>query len=426
MADWAQRPSAQATITIHKTVVVAGTCGGLSGTVSYGSSSTPLAFAEVDICGSDRFCIVVNTDENGSYSASPLPADLYTVTARPGIGPPVSDLVPATGSVSVLGQNVTLDFNLLSASIPPGVTVNGQSGKPGQIFTVFNGSPFTVTASGCRFGTAQLTIRTGSVVFFDGAMTETPGGSGEFSVTVPGGHPGFSMVTITYGGCTPARAPLRFPLFIDPSGTVQDSTGAPIPGATVTLLRSDTAGGAPTPVPDGSMIMSLVNRNNPTTADGAGHFGWDVIAGYYSVQASAPGCTTASSPLTRIPPPVVGLILTLNCPGVVEHLSGGPIEARRSLIAEVATFTTPLAGAGPGDFEATIDWGDGASSPGIVTQEGATAFTVNGAHDYRHNGTYLAAISVSGPRNRAVTHTSVTVRGGGVTTCAGAASQIIE
>src|SRR6516165_4374817 len=72
----------------------------------------------------------------------------------------------------------------------------------------------------------------------------------------------------------------------DPGGVVEEADGTLIPGATVTLLRSDTAGGPFVQVPNGSAIMSPANQNNPDHADASGHFGWDVVAGFYEVQAT--------------------------------------------------------------------------------------------------------------------------------------------
>jgi hypothetical protein len=46
----------------------------------------------------------------------------------------------------------------------------------------------------------------------------------------------------------------------------------------------------------------------------------------------------------------------------------------------VATFTNPLAGTA-GSYTATIDWGDGSTSAGVITANGAT-LTVSGSHTY--------------------------------------------
>jgi hypothetical protein len=110
-------------------------------------------------------------------------------------------------------------------------------------------------------------------------------------------------------------------LYIDPSGNVRTVDGTPIVGATVTLYRSDAASGPFAIVPNGSDLMSPINRKNPDSSDFAGHFGWDVIAGYYKVRAQKSGCFSPSNPgqafvdsgVLTIPPPVTDLDLRLNC-----------------------------------------------------------------------------------------------------------------
>ena len=58
----------------------------------------------------------------------------------------------------------------------------------------------------------------------------------------------------------------------------------------MTLFRSDARTGPFTIVPDGSAIMSPMNRVNPDRSEASGHFGWDVIAGFYKVRAEKTGC----------------------------------------------------------------------------------------------------------------------------------------
>lgn len=111
-----------------------------------------------------------------------------------------------------------------------------------------------------------------------------------------------------------------FPIYIDPSGYVRTVDGAPLTGATVTLLRADAAGGPFSVVPDGSAVMSPSNRRNPDASEDDGHFGWDVIAGFYKVRAEKPGCHApgAGDPVVEtavmtIPPPVTNLDIRLQC-----------------------------------------------------------------------------------------------------------------
>jgi hypothetical protein len=122
---------------------------------------------------------------------------------------------------------------------------------------------------------------------------------------VAGNTSGCSASSLTYVESTPATL----------SGVVSSAqTGQPIPGATVTLSRSDSAGGPFAQVPDGDAIMSPGNRTNPDTTDASGHYGWDVITGFYRVHASAAGCAPRDSQVIEIPPAVTDLDLPLDCP----------------------------------------------------------------------------------------------------------------
>jgi hypothetical protein len=111
-----------------------------------------------------------------------------------------------------------------------------------------------------------------------------------------------------------------FPIYIDPSGLVRTVDGTPIAGATVTLLEAASKGGPFTPTADGSAVMSPMNRKNPDATDASGHFGWDVVAGFYKVRAEKSGCHAAGSAaqfvetgVMEIPPPVENLDLRLDC-----------------------------------------------------------------------------------------------------------------
>lgn len=122
----------------------------------------------------------------------------------------------------------------------------------------------------------------------------------------------------------------------DPSGRVVTAHGVPVAGARVLLLRSPSRRGRLRKVPNRSRIMSPANRRNPDRTDIDGHFGWDVITGFYRVQASHAGCTAragsrrqASTRLLKVPPPVDDLRLVLRCP----HLRRAATRTRLRLKA---------------------------------------------------------------------------------------------
>lgn len=150
---------------------------------------------------------------------------------------------------------------------------------------------------------------------------------------------------------------------IDPSGTVLDTNGNPVEGATVTLLRADHATGPFSAMDPGD--PGIEPGVNPEITADDGVFHWDVRSGYYEIQASKPNCTdpddatssTATTGPYPVPPPQVGLVVTLKCPDepaaptpAVTALSAtvGPVGGGTSLIVTGHGFTPA----------ATVDVGD--------------------------------------------------------------------
>jgi carboxypeptidase family protein len=171
-------------------------------------------------------------------------------------------------------------------------------------------------------GTATATLNPGN----GGGSTnvtlaETPAGSGIYvggnSAPLNPGHD-TSTITVTVPSC-PGDNLVNIPVFIDPSGHIVTSNLLPIQGATVTVLRSTsgTANGPFAPAPADTIIPTT----NPETTDATGAFRWDVLSGFYKVQASAPGCTSFTTPALPVPPPQVDLLIRLTCqngaPGIV-------------------------------------------------------------------------------------------------------------
>ncbi|MEA2160332.1 MAG: large repetitive protein, partial [Solirubrobacteraceae bacterium] len=67
----------------------------------------------------------------------------------------------------------------------------------------------------------------------------------------------------------------------------------------------------------------------------------------------------------------------------------------QSLTATVAHFTDADPNGAAGDYTATIDWGDGATSSGTVTPGVDIGFDVNGAHTYSSAGSFTVTTSVT-------------------------------
>ncbi len=290
---------------------------------------SPAVAALVGLCNGTTCVPGSSTSSTGQYSLTDVPDGLWGLFAYPPAGstflPSVGMQAQVTGGQLTPGTNTTL---VLSIPRRPraGVSV-GPPLQPGNIgdTVVPSGQPLVITATGTPNCGAHYHIYQGSVDtpanwIANGAMTESPAGSGNYTATVPplAPHHGPATVVITWD-CHD-RPDDIVDIYLDPSGTVKTRGGTPIQGATVTLLRSDTPTGTFTPVPNGNAIMSPANRRNPDTTDTEGQFHWDVIGGFYKVRAEKAGCFAPGNPsqlfvesaVLMIPPPVTNLDLRLD------------------------------------------------------------------------------------------------------------------
>jgi hypothetical protein len=69
----------------------------------------------------------------------------------------------------------------------------------------------------------------------------------------------------------------------------------------------------------------------------------------------------------------------------------------------VATFTDNASGVTASDFTASIDWGDGNTSVGTITQQPNGSFVVTGTNTYTEGGTYTATVTITGPGSTSAT-----------------------
>ncbi len=175
----------------------------------------------------------------------------------------------------------------------------------------------------------------------------------------------------------------------DPSGVVYAQTPegpVPLPHATVTLRQSFDSAGPFQAVPNESAVMSPANRTNPGTTNAGGLFGWDVLAGYYTIEASKTGCASQTTSVLSIPPPVSNLELTLTCtnpPTRSATNASVSSSAPTSEYGQPVTFTAKVGGGTSPTGTVTFDDG-GASIGDGVLQNGEAKLTLStlapGAH----------------------------------------------
>lgn len=97
------------------------------------------------------------------------------------------------------------------------------------------------------------------------------------------------------------------------------------------------------------------------------------------------GNTVVTTTTATVTAATVGVSPVANTPPQIEA---------RAFTGSVASFTTSDAQAGPSDFAPTITWGDGTTSPGVVSQLADGTFTVSGTHTYAQFGSYNVTVGV--------------------------------
>ncbi len=76
------------------------------------------------------------------------------------------------------------------------------------------------------------------------------------------------------------------------------------------------------------------------------------------------------------------------------------------LSATVATFTDADPAGTAKDYTATINWGDGNTSPGTIAPAAGGGFAVTGSHTYAAGGTYATSVAISDTGGASATATS--------------------
>jgi hypothetical protein len=304
--------------------------GSVVGTVtSAGSPPTAVQGAIVAVCKvGGGICYEANSSgSSGSYEAVEVTPGSYLATVYPPVG---AGMEQTSAEFKVVnGSATTVSFILTKPKpVPPGTKVSGKKGEEevegvkGPLINWMEEAPISTEA--CVGGTVTATITAtnttnGKVESRSVTLVEHPSGSGIYEGLLPAVYPlhGVATITIARSGCANSNedGESEFTAYIDPSGKVVDGNNgdAPVVGATVELLSSPSLFGTYTLVPNGSAVMSPVNRVDPDTTDGEGMFGWDTAPGFYEVRAEKAGCGSTTSAAFYVPPPVTELELVLHC-----------------------------------------------------------------------------------------------------------------
>jgi hypothetical protein len=179
------------------------------------------------------------------------------------------------------------------------------------------------------------------------------------------------------------------------------------PGASATVTAKVTSGGTPTP---GVTVTFTVNSgpNAGTTGTGVTNASGEATFSYSGTLAGTDSLTASFTDSTghlQTSKPVA--VIWGSCEQAITA-SGTTFSAveGQSFSGPVATFTDPATASTPGEYSASIDWGDAsASSAGTISGSGGN-FTVSGTHTYAEEGQYHPTVTITDTDNSSNTATA--------------------
>ena len=342
---------------------------------------------------------------NGSGGFDVTGTNTYADEGAENISVAISD--PGSTITVVSRANVGDDDTLSAAGSP----VSGAEG------TTFSGTvaTFTDTRPSAPASDFAATIVWGDGTTTAGTVTEAAG-----IFTISGAHAyldegSFTIVSTVndVGGTASASAQSTASIAEADVLTITPITFSAVAGATFTGEVA-TAHDSNLAALAGDFTAIIAWGDGTTTAGvvsgGSGNFtitGSHAYANEGTASAivrladDAPGTATATTTSTAEVTPAPPAITTAPVSG----------PERASITAQVATFTEPGSSAGANSFTATIAWGDGATSAGVITASG-NGFAVTGTHVYADEHAYNFSVTVS--------------RTGGPSATAGGVATIVE
>jgi hypothetical protein len=146
---------------------------------------------------------------------------------------------------------------------------------------------------------------------------------------------------------------------------------------------------------DGTTSTGTITNNNGTyTVTGQHTYTGETIPGGMGGSEGTATITVTISHDATTPPSVTDSA-TITDPSVLAT-SGFSFSADEGLASSsltVATFTDPAGTEEPGDYSATIAWGDNTSSAGQITLSGSV-FSVTGSHAYAEEGGFTISVTI--------------------------------
>ncbi len=306
----------------------------------------------------------------------------FTVTVN------ISDVAPGAGTGTATGTATSVgtvispsphNFNFvvgtaLTSQLVATFTDSNTAAAPGN---------FTATINWGDGTTSPGTIAGGPTFQVSGTHTYAVGGT--FTVTVniadaPGTGTATATGTATSVGTVISPSPHNFNFVVGTALTSQ---------LVATFTDSNTAAA---PANFAATINWGDGTTSPATIAGGPTFQVTgthtyAVSGTFTVTVNisdAPGTGTGTATGTATS---IGTVITASSHNF-NFVAGMPLTSQL-----VATFTDSNTAAAPANFAATINWGDGTTSPGTIT--GGPTFQVSGTHTYAAGGTFTVTVTIS-------------------------------
>lgn len=207
---------------------------------------------------------------------------------------------------------------------------------------------------------------------------------GQYSLSVRIQDSQFSIVTATGSvSVTPPR------LLFAPTTPVA-TEGLQFSGAVTTFTDQDNNGSP-------SFYQATIDWGDGTVTAGTVS-----VNGSFTVSGTHTYASQGSEPITITVTDVDGSTGTAHVTAsVVSSMTGSPVPIQTSEATDfsgtVATFTDANTNRLLTDYSATINWGDGTITTGIILPDGSGGFSVTGTHSYGDEGTENVSVAISDP-----------------------------
>src|SRR6266571_2400197 len=361
------------------------------------------------------------------------PASDYTAAIDWGDGTTTPGTVSGSnGSFTVQGSHTYADEDSLQATVtitrttdnttiaPTGPVVIDDADFLTMSGTTIHGDPALNNVTVATFTDSNTSNVAGdftaTIDWGDGATTAgtVSGSNGSFSVS--GSHTyaqgGDNAVTVTVHDDAPgvAQGTASSTAIVGLSGEVvltSATEGTAVPGGTPVATfedgnQADLASGFTATIDwgDGTTTAGVVSGSN-------GSFTVLATSNTYVDEANALMTVTITRTADNAQIAPTGNVTVDEADALTPHGTTISATAGQTFSGPVATFTDSFTGNVAGDFVATIDWGDGATTTGTVTGSNGS-FTVNGSHTYAFGGQDTVHVTLTDDAPGTATATATT------------------